>query len=258
MPRTPGWFEPVRSSVRIQWPDESAAIRAAGAPGPAAGDPEVPVQYEDRAVSPAAPAPDQPMAAMLPGPLHATGPRVAPQSSLASAGPLKQKVPAAGGHEPVPPTAAATPEPRERWPTAARRNAALPDPVTHEVPRATTVQPGAVGDPGGRPVAREATRSPERVEPREAPGQAPPVWERRDRLTAAIPASTGRDARQAAPALPTTGPAAANAPHTIEVSIGRIEVRATPAAEAGGKRRAAPATMTLDEYLRRRAGGAGR
>ncbi|MGH7512745.1 MAG: hypothetical protein ACREOQ_07470, partial [Gemmatimonadales bacterium] len=66
------------------------------------------------------------------------------------------------------------------------------------------------------------------------------------------------EARRAAAPLAPAGPGPEHAPRTIEVSIGRIEVRATPAAEDAGKPRAAPPTMTLDEYLRRRAGGAAR
>lgn len=39
---------------------------------------------------------------------------------------------------------------------------------------------------------------------------------------------------------------------TIQVTIGRIEVRATPAAESSNKRPAAPKSVSLDEYLRQR------
>jgi hypothetical protein len=42
---------------------------------------------------------------------------------------------------------------------------------------------------------------------------------------------------------------------TIQVTIGRIEVRATPApAQASGRERSQPRVMSLDEYLRRRRG----
>lgn len=48
--------------------------------------------------------------------------------------------------------------------------------------------------------------------------------------------------------------------HTIHITIGRIEVRATAATEAAlkssrGKERKPPSLMSLDDYLRRRAGG---
>lgn len=43
---------------------------------------------------------------------------------------------------------------------------------------------------------------------------------------------------------------------TIQVSIGRIEVRAQPGALPQRREPARPAVMTLDEYLRRREGGA--
>ncbi len=39
---------------------------------------------------------------------------------------------------------------------------------------------------------------------------------------------------------------------TIQVTIGRIEVKATPAAEAPRKRPTAPKSVSLDEYLRQR------
>jgi hypothetical protein len=48
------------------------------------------------------------------------------------------------------------------------------------------------------------------------------------------------------------------APATVHVTIGRLEVRATPSATAAPKRPAAPAATSLDDYLRRRADGSGR
>jgi hypothetical protein len=42
---------------------------------------------------------------------------------------------------------------------------------------------------------------------------------------------------------------------TIQVTIGRIEVRATSPATPPSKPRAASPAMSLDEYLRRRKGG---
>jgi hypothetical protein len=51
------------------------------------------------------------------------------------------------------------------------------------------------------------------------------------------------------------GPATPELPPTIQVTIGRIEVRATPAPAAPpASRRAAP-IMSLDEYLRQRSQG---
>ena len=45
---------------------------------------------------------------------------------------------------------------------------------------------------------------------------------------------------------------------TIQVTIGRIEVRATPAALPARKERSAPQVMSLDDYLRQRSQGGGR
>jgi hypothetical protein len=42
---------------------------------------------------------------------------------------------------------------------------------------------------------------------------------------------------------------------TIHVTIGRVEVRATPPAAADAPAPAAPAVVGLDDYLRRRGGG---
>jgi hypothetical protein len=47
----------------------------------------------------------------------------------------------------------------------------------------------------------------------------------------------------------------AEPPPTIQVTIGRIEVRAAPPEPAPAKRAPRPPLMTLDEYLRQRRGG---
>jgi hypothetical protein len=56
---------------------------------------------------------------------------------------------------------------------------------------------------------------------------------------------------------PAPPPARREAPApTIQVSIGRIEVRATTASKAPARERpSAPAAVNLDDYLRRRAKG---
>jgi hypothetical protein len=54
-------------------------------------------------------------------------------------------------------------------------------------------------------------------------------------------------------------PAAVNAEPTIQVTIGRVEVRAThPAPPVTSRERRTPAAMSLEEYLRRRADGSAR
>ncbi len=64
-------------------------------------------------------------------------------------------------------------------------------------------------------------------------------------------------ARPPEPAIHLTSPAdrPAEAAPTIQVSIGRIEVRAVPPPPPSAKPRAGPAPMTLEEYLRQRNGG---
>jgi hypothetical protein len=56
---------------------------------------------------------------------------------------------------------------------------------------------------------------------------------------------------------PEPSPARREAPApTIQVTIGRIEVRATPAAKAPVRERpAAPSSLSLEEYLRQRSKG---
>jgi hypothetical protein len=52
-----------------------------------------------------------------------------------------------------------------------------------------------------------------------------------------------------------TTPETRENPPTIHVTIGRIEVKATPPTAAPKRRASASPTMSLDEYLRRRSGG---
>jgi hypothetical protein len=79
-------------------------------------------------------------------------------------------------------------------------------------------------------------------------------------------AHNARDARSAAPAsaprfnkqeMPASVPATAAAPATptIQVTIGRVEVRAAPAPTAARKSVSAPQVMSLEEYLHQRQGG---
>ena len=57
--------------------------------------------------------------------------------------------------------------------------------------------------------------------------------------------------------VPTLGSDDAPAPvqQTIHVTIGRIEVRATPPPSAPPRKQAAAPVMSLDEYLKTRSGG---
>ena len=58
-----------------------------------------------------------------------------------------------------------------------------------------------------------------------------------------------------APPTPTESAVKPQAAPTIQVTIGRVEVRATPLPPSSKPRRPAPPVMSLDEYLQQRAGG---
>ena len=71
------------------------------------------------------------------------------------------------------------------------------------------------------------------------------------------PAATAQPAATLVPIAPASR--ASDAPgSTIQVTIGRIEVRAAPPARAPQSARSAPAVMSLDEYLRQRGQGGNR
>ncbi len=63
----------------------------------------------------------------------------------------------------------------------------------------------------------------------------------------------GNTARESA-----AGVSGSTVPATVHVTIGRLEVKATPAASPSRLRPSTPATASLDDYLRRRADGGGR
>ncbi|HEX2209176.1 MAG TPA: hypothetical protein VHG93_15960, partial [Longimicrobium sp.] len=60
---------------------------------------------------------------------------------------------------------------------------------------------------------------------------------------------------RAAPLPPAVAEEAEAPAPVIEVSIGRIEVRATQAPASPAPVRRAPSTLSLDDYLQRRGGG---
>jgi hypothetical protein len=110
--------------------------------------------------------------------------------------------------------------------------------------------------------ARESASDDARRQPASAPAKEPIAVERRaggdmPRLTPASLTTpprltTATDIRPLPPGEPAPTP-------TIQVTIGRIEVRATPAAAPPArKERSAPQVMSLDDYLHQRNQGGGR
>jgi hypothetical protein len=70
--------------------------------------------------------------------------------------------------------------------------------------------------------------------------------------TRTTPAGSGRTVAARAAAARTEGKAAAAVEPVVHVSIGRLEVRAAPAAAAPSRRREEPRPSSLDDYLRQR------
>jgi hypothetical protein len=70
--------------------------------------------------------------------------------------------------------------------------------------------------------------------------------------TRTTPAGSGRTVTARAAAARTEGKAAAAVEPVVHVSIGRLEVRAAPAAAAPSHRREEPRPSSLDDYLRQR------
>ena len=103
------------------------------------------------------------------------------------------------------------------------------------------------------------TASPAAPLPRQRPGDNAPGIFTAPRPAATPPAQTLARARAAQPAsrkaaLPATPPAA---PPAVQITIGRVEVRALTTAERSGPRTARPAAprLSLDDYLRTRGNG---
>ena len=70
--------------------------------------------------------------------------------------------------------------------------------------------------------------------------------------TRTTPAGSGRTVTARAAAARTEGKATAAVEPVVHVSIGRLEVRAAPAAAAPSRRREEPRPSSLDDYLRQR------
>lgn len=175
-----------------------------------------------------------------------------PERAQASA-PVPPPVAARGEKSPKPPD----PQPRRRAETRTRRE--VVQQVTAETRLVDVPGPRVAADPV--PVeATAATREPE------TPAAPPPPAERlpadppaavhvRTLETRTAAASERVVVRERLPRRERASAAAAAEP-TINVSIGRVEVRAVPApAHQPPTRAAAPAAKPLDEYLREQAEG---
>jgi hypothetical protein len=81
-----------------------------------------------------------------------------------------------------------------------------------------------------------------------------PPAQRRDTATQLAPALPLRESPMRPPARRVAPEAAAPTP-TIQVTIGRIEVRATTPVRPTRTERSTPSVMSLDDYLRQRDGG---
>jgi hypothetical protein len=108
-------------------------------------------------------------------------------------------------------------------------------------PAAKASQPAPAPQIVAQPPAAQAAR-----DPQPAPARAPLIMPQ--------PSITVIQARPALPAA--SQPTAAPSEPIIHVTIGRIEVRATPAPAPAARPKSAPTSATsLDEYLRQRNGG---
>jgi hypothetical protein len=130
--------------------------------------------------------------------------------------------------------------------------------VTHPAPPNVLESPAQPRvRPPVNPSAEVPTSAPPRVPPlRPAPPADSPARPHATSPAPAAPVAVALRPLVAPPEKPPLLPADVPAP-VIEVTIGRIEVRAERlAAPAAATRRPAPVVMSLDDYLRRRRGGA--
>lgn len=130
--------------------------------------------------------------------------------------------------------------------------AARPGTLTPVLPqmRLAPAQPLAPPAPAVERVAPpEKLQPPAHAHPEPSPMQAA----RPGTLTPVLPQIRLAPAQPLAPPAPAPGLPTP----TIQVTIGRIEVKATPPAPPSKKQRPAAPVMSLEEYLRRRAGGGG-
>lgn len=236
-PRLPTLFEPDRASSREleELAFEPEAPRAVlPAPGVAAPSPSVTALR----------APAVQLAAQRSLPAQAARLPAAPIAPLAS---HQEQIPTALPQPDAPrlPARAALDPPHAHAPSQVIEQAAARDHV-----RSAPVEP-APAHP--RPVADLlATLLPRSVQPTQ-PVVVPAV-PRRDAATQLAPLTPLRES-PVKPLTRRTAPEAAPALPTIQVTIGRIEVRAAAPDRPARPERSTAAVMSLDDYLRQRDGG---
>lgn len=234
------------------------AARAIG--GDATLAPRLPSLFEPLQRAPIMPSLDEGEAPARPHDALAAAP---PAHDIAN--PPRSPVPARASIEP--PAAHVTPAPRAPLPTPARaaterpRELLQPPPAAASPARASAAEPAATPSVPARPTASLSPLPPRqvRVAParQEAARRAPvpggallpapsPVFATTPAASASPgPRRTVQAAAHAERAVATTEP-------VVHVSIGRLEVRAAPAAAAPPRRREGPRPGSLDDYLRQR------
>lgn len=251
-PRLPSLFEP--SAPQGSWPAESALEESPSArPPPAPAARPLPTGAIDPDAAPATPQPPQDRHRPIHGaPLAqpvAPARRAEPATAVREARALLvERLPATAPPAPAPaPVAPAWPVspplPRGLPPAAPSRRGESPRrpeqaATTPPVPPRLSVAERSPRRPASPDTARVSQRTP----PPPAPPQPPAIWSRLRSQARKVAART-LDPGAAAPAQP-----------TIEVTIGRVEVRATPA-QASAVRRAEPrGSSALGAYLQKKAG----
>lgn len=282
-PRTRGLFEPTPAAALPlaptvePWPAEPAApledVNNAEAPprrrrraedartetdGPG---PEVLRPQGDRALTPLQPARPRHVAASAPLQPARPDPMPPPPGtpSATSASPPTPTLPPAlipARCEPPPAPPDLRPAPRvEAHPGSFDALLNAPTPLTTPARRGVTPRLMTPQPENQPPLERPIPAGSQPITPLERP--EPPTEPQRGALEPParpnLIARLGTRAPEVSPA-PTAAPAPAAAP-TVNVMIGRIEVRATPSAGSTARKPTGPSVMSLDEYLRRRNGG---
>jgi hypothetical protein len=257
-PRVPSTFEPWSAGDLGADPRAAAAWPSAAQPTNAAASPPAatarPTREPPRAsVTPPAPAsPPAPAPPLDSDDRHPAAPR--PRTPAPAPAPISAAAAAAEPSADAPPPPAPAPAPRHHAPDLSPEplGPTRPTPAVAAPPRQPrrqgsappvpeTAAPAAAEAPLAARAASRAPRDDAVAEPWHA--FEPP---------AGPPANVVQRGRARAGPAPTPG-RAGDGPLTVEVTIGRVEVRAAPAPPARAGRRPAPGPrVTLDEYLAER------
>lgn len=136
------------------------------------------------------------------------------------------------------------PEPPTQARVVTRGETTLPPPARGRQPEREIIGRGSV-------IERDVPLGEPQPHAHPEPSPMPAAWP--GTLTPVLPQIRLAPAQPLAPPAPAPGLPTP----TIQVTIGRIEVKATPPAPPSKKQRPAAPVMSLEEYLRRRAGGGG-